>query len=105
MAKRTILYGLITVLGVIFITLFFTVYYWIYYKTNHYPNEALWLVHQTYSMYFFFGGLVFLMAGILGFGLQYLKKYRVLFTAIVVISIPLTVFYLYFYLSAYAPCF
>ena len=100
------LFGLLAVLGIIFLTL---VLAGIYLDAIDAVSILASLSIPQLGLWFVLGGIVFLTVGILGIGRQHFKNHRNLFTALAVLLIPLLTFATMFVASAlvivYAPMF
>jgi hypothetical protein len=96
--KHLRLYGFITVLGIVLLTISFTVYHW---------SVSLG-VFITYSVgylfaFLFFSGTVFLTAGIWGIGKHYSKNNGSLFALYAIQLVVVCIFFLYMFMSISVP--
>ncbi len=92
-----LLYGFITVLGIVFVTTFTALLY-----CNYYLNRDIWLelfpssyLRSVFGYFLLFGGTIFLTVGLLGIGRQYVKNRRNLLTILAVVLVPSFMFVLY----------
>jgi len=97
MKHSKLLYGFITVLGIVFLTTFLTILY-----LSVDGSEMLHLLQTTrlmgdFVLFCLFGGTVFLTVGICGVERQYFKNNRSLFTILTAISIPSFILIPFFY--------
>ena len=96
------LYGVIAVLGVVFLGLFFTIFHW----GRHSAEVTEFFMHTLLAGYllfivFLFGGTCLLTVGVCGIVRQYFKNNQNLFAMLVAISIPSVILlpFLYWWLS------
>lgn len=90
MVKHSKLFGFITVLGAVFVTLFSAIVYLSF--TTGLGGMMSSLSLESLLFFLLIGGTVFFTAGILGIGNQYFKNHKGLFAVLTVILVPLFIF-------------
>ena len=94
-----LLFGLITILGTIFLTIFFIGYYWNSIGVRNFLTLLPYTqLGSDFILFCLFGGTTILAVGICGIVRRYLKHNQNLFTVLVAILIPSLVFLPFCYL-------